>query len=89
MEAELPYMLNSLMFGKHLQRYSAADIRAMLARLSVASYLNDLVSKGNKVYFECISKDLEGNATVLIMIEFDHTTFLVLAHPAVAAMLDC
>jgi hypothetical protein len=60
MEAELPYMLNSFMFGKHLQRYSAADIRAMLARFSVASDLNDLVSKGNKVYFECISKDLEG-----------------------------
>ena len=60
MEAELPYMLNSFMFGKHLQHYSAAYIRAMLARFSVASDLNDLVSQGNKVYFECISEDLEG-----------------------------
>ena len=39
MEAELPKMLNSFMFGKHLQHYSVAHIQAMLKRLSVAADL--------------------------------------------------
>ena len=58
MEAELPQMLNSFMFGKHLKHYSVADIRAMLKRFSVAADLDSLVSNGFKVAFECIPEVL-------------------------------
>ena len=59
MEAKLPEMLNSLLFGKHLQRYSTSDIRAILKRFSVATDLSELVRNGFKVVFECISEVLE------------------------------
>ena len=59
MEAELPQMLNSFMFGKHLQHYSVAHIQAMLKKFSVAADLDSLVSKGSKVVFECIPEVLQ------------------------------
>ena len=59
MEAKLPEMLNSSRFGKHLQRYSTSDIRAILKRFSVATDLSELVRNGFKVVFECISEVLE------------------------------
>ena len=59
MEAELPRMLNSFMFGLHLQHYSVARIQAMLKKFSVAADLNSLVSKGFKVVFECIPDVLQ------------------------------
>ena len=59
MEAELPRMLNSFMFGKHLQHYSIADIQAMLKRFSVAADLSSLVGNGFKVAFECIPEVLQ------------------------------